>query len=231
METSFQGRTFVLPFTSQKDLGLVLMRLYQYDPLVFKHSENTATLALQFWELFLSRNEYREKLGLKEDHSSRSFKQRLYFNALFHDVGKMFIPKAILQKAGPLTEREREIMQQHADLGFEFIVQEVSPRRRGYFRAIKYHHTWWSELKNLTDFSFEEKFLISFISIADAIEAISAVRPYNPKVVPVREAISLMDEDRGRYNPDILDVLKDEVENVQQFIDMMHKDERSLLST
>lgn len=228
METSFQGRTFVLPFASQKGAGLVLMQLYQYDPLVFKHSENTATLALQFWELFLARSEYREKPGLKEDLNSHSFKQRLYWNALLHDVGQLFIPKAILQKAGSLTEREREIMQQHADLGFEFIVQKVFPGRTRYFIAIKYHHIWWSKLKNLTDFSFEENFLISFISIVDAIEAISAVRPYNPKAVSVREAISLMEEDHGRYDPEILNVLKAELDNVQQFIDMIHKDEKSL---
>jgi putative two-component system response regulator len=41
--------------------------------------------------------------------------------ALLHDIGKMAIPDTILQKPGPLTPEEREVMQQHPRLAFEML--------------------------------------------------------------------------------------------------------------
>ena len=38
--------------------------------------------------------------------------------ALLHDIGMLSIPESVLVKAGPLTETERAIVQQHPDYGF-----------------------------------------------------------------------------------------------------------------
>jgi HD-GYP domain-containing protein (c-di-GMP phosphodiesterase class II) len=42
--------------------------------------------------------------------------------ALLHDIGKMGIPDRILQKPGPLTEEEWEIMRLHPFYGYEMLV-------------------------------------------------------------------------------------------------------------
>jgi response regulator RpfG family c-di-GMP phosphodiesterase len=41
--------------------------------------------------------------------------------ALLHDVGKIAIPDALLHKAGPLTEDEKECLRSHAALGFDIV--------------------------------------------------------------------------------------------------------------
>src|SRR3954454_16276370 len=43
--------------------------------------------------------------------------KRLELGALFHDIGKIGIPSAILVKPGPLTKKERTVMETHPELG------------------------------------------------------------------------------------------------------------------
>ncbi len=58
--------------------------------------------------------------------------------AMFHDYGKVLIPKSILDKTGQLTDSEREIMQLHSELGYELLKNKnISPNALG---LIKYHH-------------------------------------------------------------------------------------------
>src|SRR5437870_12046873 len=53
-----------------------------------------------------------EGLGL----DGRALK-RLELGALFHDIGKIGIPEAILSKPGPLTDDERMVVEKHPELG------------------------------------------------------------------------------------------------------------------
>src|SRR3954451_11652369 len=47
--------------------------------------------------------------------------QVLEYGALLHDIGKIAVPDAILQKNGPLTEDEWTVMRQHPCLGHEIL--------------------------------------------------------------------------------------------------------------
>lgn len=62
----------------------------------------------------------------------------LEYAALMHDVGKLAIPDAILQKPGKLTDEEWVIMRNHAGLGVELLKPLKSFRE--IMDWIKYHH-------------------------------------------------------------------------------------------
>ena len=47
--------------------------------------------------------------------------RNIAIGAWLHDIGKLAISDAILLKAGPLTDREREIMQRHAQIGYDLV--------------------------------------------------------------------------------------------------------------
>ena len=47
--------------------------------------------------------------------------RNIAMGAWLHDIGKLAIPDAILLKPGPLTEKEREIMQHHAQIGYDLV--------------------------------------------------------------------------------------------------------------
>ncbi len=66
--------------------------------------------------VFLYSIELAKGLGLAE-HQLTSIR----VGALLHDIGKLAIPDRILLKPGPLSEGERRIMQQHAQVGYELV--------------------------------------------------------------------------------------------------------------
>lgn len=64
---------------------------------------------------------FAQHLGMREDDQ-----RRLARAALLHDVGKAFIPTAILDKPGKLTDEEMDHIRQHPRLGFEALADEGS---------------------------------------------------------------------------------------------------------
>lgn len=62
---------------------------------------------------------FAQHLGMREDDQ-----RRLVRAALLHDVGKAFIPVAILDKPGKLTEEETRVVRMHPRLGFEALAAE-----------------------------------------------------------------------------------------------------------
>ncbi len=62
----------------------------------------------------------------------------LVLGALLHDVGKLGVPGAILQKSRPLSPREREIVECHAEIGARII--ELVWCLRGVAPVIRHHH-------------------------------------------------------------------------------------------
>ncbi|MHB8599446.1 MAG: bifunctional diguanylate cyclase/phosphohydrolase [Ktedonobacteraceae bacterium] len=61
--------------------------------------------------------------------------------ALLHDIGKIAIPDALLQKTSPLSANEWTLVKQHAEMGAQIL--DVSPALRHLMPAIHYHHERW----------------------------------------------------------------------------------------
>ena len=62
----------------------------------------------------------------------------LIYAARVHDVGKIFVPERILNKAGPLTEDEFYIVKMHARVGSEIVA--TMPESEMLQKAIEHHH-------------------------------------------------------------------------------------------
>jgi putative nucleotidyltransferase with HDIG domain len=62
---------------------------------------------------------FAQHLGMREDDQ-----RRLTRAALLHDVGKAFVPVAILDKPGKLTDQEMQVMRTHPRLGFDALASE-----------------------------------------------------------------------------------------------------------
>ncbi|MGB9907313.1 MAG: HD-GYP domain-containing protein [Candidatus Saccharicenans sp.] len=97
--------------------------------------------------------------------------------ALLHDLGKVGIPEDILQKKGPLSEEEMEIIKYHPLIGFAMI--EEFSFLQGAAEIILFHHERYDGTGYPFGLQGEEIPLSArLFSLADTIDAITSDRPY-----------------------------------------------------
>ncbi|CAM2069475.1 HD-GYP domain-containing protein [Sulfidibacter corallicola] len=103
---------------------LCLSVLRNADTYTYEHSVNVCILAL-----FLGRS-----LNLSQEELFLLGK-----GALLHDIGKCMIPQELLQKTGTLTDEETRIMQNHVELGVDYLRRAGSLPEPG-LSFISHHH-------------------------------------------------------------------------------------------
>lgn len=130
-----------------------------------------------------------------------------------HDIGKMSIDDAILNKPGRLTAEEFEIMKTHTTLGadmlFELGHQHAGNSLLEYaYQIARWHHERWDG-KGYPDGLKGDEIPIAaqVVSVADVYDALTSVRVYKD-AIPHQEAIQMiLDGKCGQFNPLLLDCL------------------------
>lgn len=125
--------------------------------------------------------------------------EELLHAAPMHDVGKLGIPDAILQKPGKLTEAEWAVMRRHPEIGAE-ILGEHSTGLLGIARRIALaHHEKWDGSgypEGLVGDAIPQEARI--VAIADVFDALTSVRPYK-RAWPVEEAVQHLRDQAGKH--------------------------------
>lgn len=132
--------------------------------------------------------------------------ESLVTGALLHDVGKIGIPDAILQKSGSLDPGEYEIMKQHPLLGARIIgsLEELSPA----LPAVKHHHERFDGGGYPDGLRGEEVPLSARITfVADAFDSMVRNRVYRHSI-PAAEALREVARNSGsQFDPEVVDAL------------------------
>jgi putative nucleotidyltransferase with HDIG domain len=126
-----------------------------------------------------------------------------------HDLGKIGVRDDILNKAGPLSEDEWEIMRRHPDIGADMIAQhsalaEVAP-------IVRHHHERWDGSGYPAGLKGEViPFGARILTVADSFDTITGARLYRPSLMTPIEAV----EDISRrashwYDPNVVDALRE----------------------
>jgi HD-GYP domain-containing protein (c-di-GMP phosphodiesterase class II) len=134
--------------------------------------------------------------------------------ALLHDIGKIGVPDAILNKPGALTTEEREIMQQHPAQAKQLLetVEFLGP-------AIEIpccHHERWDGSGYPHGFKGREIPLSARIfAVIDVWDALVSDRPYR-KAWTAKEATTYIQDNAGKlFDPEVVQVF---LANVPQLI-------------
>ncbi len=123
------------------------------------------------------------------------------FGYLLHDIGKVGVPGSILQKPGPLTEEEWQVMRTHPVIG----VSLVQPLRLlgDAVGIIRSHHERWDGKGYPEGLAGEDIYLPARIfTIADCFDAMTTDRPYRD-ALPVHVALEEIEAHAGtQFDPD-----------------------------
>lgn len=140
-----------------------------------------------------------------------SFFENLYVAGMLHDIGKIGVPEAILNKTGKLTPEEFEIMKRHTLHGVE-ILKPLSELRDS-LDGVKYHHERYDG-KGYPDGLRGEAIPIvaAIIAVADTFDAMTTDRPYR-KGLSIEEAVREVKKNSGiQFNPKVAQALVELVE-------------------
>ena len=157
----------------------------------FEHSDRVSSIAL----------------GMAQRMDFTAARQtRLRRAALLHDIGKLAVPNAILDKPGKLTPAEWVIVKQHPEHTlnvlrrvpiFEELAEDAANHHerldgRGYFRGLS--------AGQLTPTA-------RILAVADVADALMSARPYRA-AMPVEQVLDLVEQGRGtEFCPDCVDAL------------------------
>ncbi|RMG66848.1 MAG: HD domain-containing protein, partial [Nitrospirae bacterium] len=181
----------VLSFFSVLKQEANLLRLLSpvrtYSEYTYTHATNVAIIAM-----FIA-----ESMGFEE-----FIVHEIGIAALLHDVGKLFVPKEVLEKKGKLDDREFSQIMEHPLKGADYLlnVDDITPLApvAAFEHHIKYDGRGYPPVKNLKK---KQHLASQIIAIADFFDALRSHRPYK-RSWKVEEIFSLMRENAGRdFNP------------------------------
>lgn len=96
---------------------------------------------------------------------------------LLHDIGKLGISDAILNKRDPLTDEERDIIRSHPAIGYAIV--QRSEQLKSMLPGILHHHEWWDGNGYPSGLKGEDiPFIARVISVVDAYHAMLTQRPH-----------------------------------------------------
>lgn len=154
------------------------------DGYTHRHSERVAAVAARLareagWEV--------------EDESL------ILLAGLVHDVGKIAVPDAILNKEGGLTDEEFGTMKDHAARGDAILAQTESERFQAVRPGVRHHHEQWDGSGYPDGLAGEEiPRLARLLGVADVIDALTSNRSYRDPM-PLAEAVEIVQEDAGSH--------------------------------
>jgi putative nucleotidyltransferase with HDIG domain len=159
------------------------------DPYTAGHSQRVRRLAIAIGR----------ELGFATDRL-----ETLGTSALFHDIGKIAVPDAILTKPGKLDTDEFEVVKEHAAKGAEIVAK--LPQLAATVSTIRHHHERWDGCGYPDRLCGAEIPLeAAIVGLADAWDAMTTARPYS-EALSLEEALRNVREGRGtQFHPEVAD--------------------------
>ncbi|MCX7944593.1 MAG: HD-GYP domain-containing protein [Deltaproteobacteria bacterium] len=166
-----------------------LSAIKNFDEYTFNHSVNVCVLAIAFGNA----------LGLPKRRLAE-----LGLAALFHDIGKLTIPKKILNKPGQLTSEEWDIMKQHPLFAMKLLFNMHGYSESGLKKvivALQHHMNY--DFSGYPRLILEKKLHLfsRIVAIVDTFDAMTTDRVYQKALKPddaLRRIISLASK---KYDP------------------------------
>ncbi|MEA2471345.1 MAG: hypothetical protein QOE38_2344, partial [Thermoleophilaceae bacterium] len=184
--------------SASRQSGDVLLRtLRERDPHLGDHLQGVAELA-------------QETAAMLEINPQQSNEIRLA--AELHDVGKMAIPDAILNKPEPLDAAEWEFILRHTLIGERILAS--APALGGVARLVRSSHERWDGTGYPDRLAGDDIPLGSrVVAVCDAFDAMTSDRPYRPGM-PLSQSLAELARCAGtQFDPAVVDAFVNVIEH------------------
>lgn len=124
--------------------------------------------------------------------------RQLCLGSLLHDIGKLLVPKNIIQKPGKLDEQELVLMRQHCDLGYG-MVKDFNLDKACTDIILQHHERLDGSgyPRGLTGRDISESTKI--VMIADVLDAITSYRPYK-SIRELTGAVNELEKESDKFS-------------------------------
>ena len=130
----------------------------------------------------------------------------LAIGALLHDVGKLAVPSAVLEKPCGLSELEWDFVREHPLTGERLVASHLLPD--AVRSIVRWHHERLDGLGYPDGIGGEQiPLAVRIVSVADAYEAMVSERPYSPARTPTDALAQLIDHAGRQFDASCVDML------------------------
>jgi HD-GYP domain-containing protein (c-di-GMP phosphodiesterase class II) len=170
----------------------MLEGLRRHDPLTRAHSERVRVLA--------------EVIGASLGLTAPD-REKLRVASLLHDIGKLAVPRHILNKGDEPTDSEWEVLRAHPDAA-EGLLAPIRPWLGEWVGAATEHHERFDGGGYPRGLAREEITLAGrIVAVADAYDCIVSTRSYKAAVPPEQARAELAASSGAQFDPDIVRAL------------------------
>ena len=162
-----------------------------------------------------------QKKGYYASKINAKFISDVIRSAPLHDIGKINIPDAVLNKPGKLTDEEYEIIKTHTVAGKKIMEDAISTvKGENYLKEARnmaaYHHERWDG-NGYPDGLHGEVIPLSarIMAVADVFDALTSARVYKP-AFSLEKALTIIKEGSGtQFDPKCVEVFMDNLPEVK----------------
>jgi response regulator RpfG family c-di-GMP phosphodiesterase len=163
--------------------------------------------------------EYSEAIASQMDENN-DYRDYLRVASMMHDVGKLMIPIAILEKPGPLTDLEFQMMMTHTNYG-DSLLSHSDGKIMDIARSIAYeHHERWDGKGYPRGLRGNQiSIYAQIVSVADVYDALTSNRAYKEAWDPEEAKKEILRQSGKQFSPSVVDAFigcYDKIEEIRR---------------
>jgi HD-GYP domain-containing protein (c-di-GMP phosphodiesterase class II) len=188
------------------DVALHLADMMGADQYLLQHVVDVTALGVLLARRTFADHGWVDFTGRRRFDGVESRLQKIGLGLLLHDIGKLAIPKAVLDKPGKLDEAEWEIMRRHPVVGCDMLGDDAS----FLVRAVVRHHHERLDGKGYPDGLAGDRIhqFARISSVADVYDAVTSERVYK-SAAPPSIGVDVIERGSGTaFDPEVVAVFK-----------------------
>lgn len=121
------AKSIICEILNNKNIMVNMVDIKTFDDYIYSHSVNVAVLS--------------SVIGMAMHLESTKI-EKLTASALLHDIGKVFMPKDIVNKVEKLTKEEEKLYRSHPEKGYRYIKQHYTVPVTTYVGILQHHERY-----------------------------------------------------------------------------------------